>query len=119
MLLTGRAYGSAGHAERVSGTKVWLAVGPATWRLSLVTRPHRAASREGGNAAPLTRLAHLSVPQIGGGLRGSKGKMGRIGGFGPNSEISHFSFYIFIFLLCLLFILNPKFEFETFYEFHL
>jgi hypothetical protein len=30
-----------------------------------------------------------------------------------------FSFFIFFFLFCLLFILNSKFEFESFYEFHL
>jgi hypothetical protein len=72
-----------------------------------------------GNAVPLTRLVHMSAPWIGSGLCRSKGKLGRIDGFGPNSGISPFSFYIFIFLLCLLFILNPKFEFETFYEFHL
>jgi hypothetical protein len=74
MLLTGRAYRSAGHVERASGAKVWLTVGPVARRLSLVTGPHHAASQEGGNTTPLTRLAHLSAPRIGGGLRGSKGK---------------------------------------------
>jgi hypothetical protein len=70
-----------------------------------------------GNAVPLTRVVHMSAPRIDSGLCGSKGKLGRIDGFGPNSGIS--PFYIFIFLLCLLFILNPKFEVETLYEFHL
>jgi hypothetical protein len=68
---------------------------------------------------PLTRLVHMSAPRIGSGLCGSKEMLGRIDGFGPNSGFSPFSFYIFILLLCLLFILNPKFEFETLYEFHL
>ena len=33
MLLTGRAYRSAGHANPASGAKVWLALGPAVQRL--------------------------------------------------------------------------------------
>jgi hypothetical protein len=45
--------------------------------------------------------------------------MGRIGGFRAQQWDFSFFLYIFIFLFCLLFILNPKFEFETFYEFHL
>ena len=80
--------------------------------------PPRSESRGRRNAVPLTRLVHMSAPRIGSGLCESKEKLGRIDDFGPNSGISPFSFYIFIFLLCLLFILNPKFEFETLYEFH-
>jgi hypothetical protein len=45
-------------------------------------------------------------------------------GMGRNREIEpirHFLFplFLFFFLFCLLFILNYKFEFESFYKFHL
>ena len=84
------------------------AIDPATRTVSagerLVTEPHRAASRERGIAAPLTRLAHVSAPRVSGGLRGSKEIMGRIGGFGANSGIS-FLLYIFFLLFMSLFFL--------------
>jgi hypothetical protein len=47
MLLTGQAYRSAGHADRASGAKVWLAVGPAVQRLQST----RGAEVESGHGA--------------------------------------------------------------------
>jgi hypothetical protein len=97
------------------------AIDPATRTASagerLVIEPHRAASREGGIVAPLTRLAHVSAPRVSGGLRGSKEIVGRIGGFWAQ-QWDFFSFIYFLSPIMSFFILNPKFEFETFYEFH-
>jgi hypothetical protein len=81
--------------------------------------PPHSESRGRGNAVPLTRLVHMSAPRIGSGLCGSKEKLGWIDDFGPNSRISPFFFLYFQFPIMSPFILNPKFEFETLYEFRL
>jgi hypothetical protein len=59
----------------------------------------------------------VSAPLSRAGPCGPKDKLGRMDGFEPNSGIP-LSFYVFSFSH-LFFILNPKFEIETLYEFHL
>jgi hypothetical protein len=74
----------------------------------------------------MTRWSHQSASQPS--KRGAQGRrlgprrrktgVGQIWLIWPNCAQFRFSFYIFILLICLLFILNPKFEFDTFYGFH-
>jgi hypothetical protein len=74
----------------------------------------------------MTRWSHQSASQPS--KRGAQGRrlgsrrrktgVGQIWLIWPNCAQFRFSFYIFILLICFLFILNPKFEFDTFYGFH-